>query len=114
MAYAWALAGGQLLAGAVALAKASSFFVPGWLRRVLVPPAVASFCAALPVFVLAGFAGVLPSEARLFLGTLAYAVSGLLMFRWLFPEILADVLRRLPGGPWLQGWLRLSPTTAEQ
>jgi O-antigen/teichoic acid export membrane protein len=107
VAYAWAVAAGQLAVGAIALAAASSRLAPGWLRSVLIPPALGSLLALGAVLVAESSGVASALVPRLCAGTGLYAVTVAVSLRGLFPGPLAAVLCRVPGGERLSGWLGL-------
>ncbi len=112
IAYAWAVAAGQLVVGTVALVVASPRLVPRWVESVLVPPVVAGLGAAAAVFGVE-HSGVVPGLVpRLLLGTGVYAIVVAGAFRGLFPGPLGALLSRVPGGARLGGWLGLRGAAA--
>lgn len=111
--YTWAVALGQLLAGAIALATASPLLIRGWLREVLPPPMICSLLAVGTTPVFDGLSVGSPLVIRLFISSATYVVMMMLALRVLFPSSLTAVLSRLPGGPRMQGWLRLLPPSVD-
>jgi O-antigen/teichoic acid export membrane protein len=107
VAYAWAVAAGQLAIGTVALAVASSRLAVRWVRPVLVPSAVSSLLAIGAVLLVEGSGVVSSLIPRLCLATCLYALTVAVSLRGLFPGPLAAVLSGVPGGGRVSGWLRL-------
>lgn len=107
LAYAWALAGGQVAAVIVAMILASPFLESGWVRRALLPPVVTSALAATALLLASRWDGGLPLVPGLCLHALVYALVAMLVMRGLFALPLNAVLTRLPAGErWLR-WLKL-------
>jgi hypothetical protein len=113
LVYAWAIAIGQLLAGAIAVATASPLFASGWVWIVLMPPITSSVLAAGAVVIISSFVEGAPPVVRLCLSGAVYALVILFTLRGFFPATCTAVLSRLPGGLRLQGWLRLLTPSAE-
>jgi len=107
VAYAWAVAAGQLAVGTIALAVASSRLAVHWIRSALVPPAVGSLLAIGAVLIVEGSGVISAVFPRLCLATCLYALTVALSLRALFPGPLAIVLSEVPGGGRVSGWLRL-------
>lgn len=107
VAYAWALAVGQGLAGVIALAAGSSLLAKGWIRAAVVPPAAGAGLAAAIVLVAAPALESLPLLARLVVNTLVFGLGLMLALRGLFPRPLAELLELVPGGTRVRAWLRL-------
>jgi len=107
LSYAWALAGSQLVAGAIALASASPLLTPGWARPTLVPPAVASLVGLGAVVAVERLGLALHVFAELCLESAVFFLALALTLRGVFPGALARVLSRAPGGDRLGGWLGL-------
>jgi O-antigen/teichoic acid export membrane protein len=106
-AYAWAVAAGQLAAGTIVLAVASSKLTICLFRSVLVPPAVGSLLAIGAVLLVEGSGPVSALIPRLCLATCLYALTVAVTLRGWFPGPLATVLSQVPGGERVSGWLRL-------
>jgi O-antigen/teichoic acid export membrane protein len=113
IAYAWAVAVGQLLTGGIALTIASPLLAQGWLRAALAPPIVCSFFAAGTVLALDSLVVGSPLVIRLSVSSVSYAIVILLTLCWIFPTSFAAVLRRLPEHTRVQGWLRLLSPSGE-
>jgi O-antigen/teichoic acid export membrane protein len=109
MSYAWAVAVGQLLAGGIALATASPLLISGWILLVLVPPMAGSILAAGARLAYDSLWVQSSPVVHLSISSAVYVIVMMLTLRILFPSSLAAALSRLPGGPRLQGWLRLLP-----
>ena len=106
--YGWAFGAGQLTLGAIALAAASPRLTVDWARTALVPPAVATLIAAGAVIAADRLAIASGFTARLLFDTAIYFLTLALSLRTLFPCSVAAILRRVPGGERVGGWLRLS------
>ncbi len=98
LAYAWALAGGQVAAVIVAMVLASALLEKGWVRRALAPPVITSALAATALLVTRQFDVNLQLIPRLCVHALVYALLFVLSMRFLFLSALVEVVRRLPGG----------------
>lgn len=107
VAYAWAVAAGQLLVGTITLAVASSSLAVRWVRLGLVPSAVSSLLAIGAVLIIDRSDVVSALIPRLCLATCLYALTVAVSLRGLFPGPLAAVLSVVPGGDRVSGWLRL-------
>lgn len=107
VAYAWAVGVGQLAVGTIALAVASPRLAVRWVHSALVPPVVGSLLAVGAVLILEGSGVVSAPNPRLSLATCLYALTVVVSLRGLFPGPLATVLRGVPGGGRLSGWLWL-------
>jgi len=107
VAYAWVVAAGQLVAGVMAMAAASSRLASGWARPVLLPPALASFLATAAVLVVESRGLGSSSVGQLWISTGVYGLTLGLTLRGFFPGALASLLSRIPGGDRLSSWLRL-------
>jgi hypothetical protein len=108
VAYAWAVAAGQLAVGMIALAVVSSGLALRWVRSALVPPVVGSLFGVGSVLIM-DVSGVISALIpRLCLATCFYAITVALSLRVLFPGPLAGVLSGIPGGGRVGRWLRLS------
>jgi O-antigen/teichoic acid export membrane protein len=107
VAYAWAVAAGQLAVGTTALAVASSRLAVRWVRSALVPPAVGSLLAIGAVLIVERSGVVSAPIPRLCLATCLYALTVAVSLRGLFPSPLASALSGVPGGERVSGWLRL-------
>lgn len=105
VAYAWAVAAGQLAVGTIALAVASSRLTVRWVRSVVVPPAVGSLLAIGAGLIVDGAISTL--TPRLCLATCVYAFTVAVSIRGLFPGPLVTLLSGVPGGGRVSGWLRL-------
>jgi O-antigen/teichoic acid export membrane protein len=105
--YAWALAAGQLAAGAIALVSASPLLAPRWAPSVVAPPAVASLGGLGAVVGIARFELVAPVFPELALESSVFFLVVALTLRAMFPGPLTRVLSRAPGGDWLGSWLGL-------
>ena len=112
VAYAWGIAAGQLLAGGTALAFASPLLAAGWVRATVVPPLAAGLLGVAVVSALGAIEPRLPLAARVGLHAATYGVVVAIALRGLFPRQLASVLRRVPGGGRLSGWLGLPAAPA--
>jgi PST family polysaccharide transporter len=112
LAYAWALAFGQLLAGGIALVSASPLLEARWTRSVLLPPGLASLGALAAVQALDGLVAGWPVGARLLASAGLYGLVFGGIIRGCFPASLATVLSLAPGGDRVRGWLRLSMAPA--
>lgn len=111
IAYVWAVALGQMIAGAVALSIASSLLPSRWMHTVVLPPTVASLLAVVAGAVAGDYLAALPPAVRLSLATLVYGVTLALALRVLFPGVLATVISRLPGGQQVTSSLRVASLT---
>lgn len=98
LAYAWALAGGQVAAVIGAMVLASPLLESGWTRRALAPPVVASALAATALMLTSRFDTGFQLVPGLFLHALVYGLVVVLVMRGLFAHPLKEVLIRLPGG----------------
>lgn len=108
VAYAWMAAGGQIVGAAAALAAASPLMARGWVRAVLLPPALSSVLAVGAVLaVRSAWPGPPEGASGLLLETAAYALALVAALRAFFPQVLTSVLSQAPGGDLLSGWLRL-------
>jgi len=106
LAYAWALAGGQVAAVIVAMVLASRLLESGWVRCALLPPVVTSALAATALVLMSRFDGRLQLVPGLCLHALVYGLVAMLVMRGVFPLPIKAVLIRLPGGErWLR-WLK--------
>jgi len=112
VAYAWAVMGGQGLAGVIALAASSSLLAKGWIRTVIVPPAAAAALAAAIVLVTGAALDSMPLLVRLMVNTASFGLGLMLALRGFFPRTLAELLERLPGGVRVRVWLRLDGAAA--
>jgi O-antigen/teichoic acid export membrane protein len=112
VAYAWAVAAGQLVVGTIAFAVASSRLGIPWVRPVLVPPAVGSLLAMGAVLFIEESSVVSAPIPRLCLVTCLYALTVAVSLRGFFPRHLATVLGGVPGGALVSGWLRLPEAPA--
>jgi O-antigen/teichoic acid export membrane protein len=110
LAYAWAVAAGQLAVGTIALALASSRLAVRWVRSALVPPAVGSLLAIGAVLIVERTGVISALIPRLCLATFLYALTLAVSLRGLFPVPLAALLSGVPGGGRVSGWLRLPVT----
>jgi O-antigen/teichoic acid export membrane protein len=108
LAYAWALAGGQMSAVIVAMVLASAFIESRWVHRALSPPVVASALAATALLMASRFDGRLQLVPSLLLHALVYTMIFVLSMRLLFLSALVEVVRRLPGGKRVAAWLALA------
>ena len=107
IAYAWAVAVGQVLSGAIALTTASPHFVPSWVRVVLIPPIVSSIFAVGGAMIADRLSLESPLMIRLFLSAFMYGLVMVIVLRGLFPMACSAVLSRVPGGSRVQDWARL-------
>lgn len=107
VAYAWAVAAGQLAVGTIALAVASSKLAVRWVRSALVPPAVGSFLGIGAVLIVEESGIISAPIPRLCVATSLYALTVAMSLRGLFPGPLATMLNRVPGGDRVRRWLRL-------
>lgn len=110
--YAWAVAIGQCLMAAVALAAATPLLAPGWPRSALIPPAVAGLVAGAGVLAVQTLGPDLPPAVELVVTGGVFTATMGLALRGLFPSPLAVLLARVPGGDRVSIWLRL-PTAPQ-
>ena len=112
VAYAWAVASGQIVVGAIALWKAGSLLNANWAREVVLPPLVSSIVASLVVWFFK--ADLLPAHmvARLAVVTITYGIVFLVVIRLIFWHSLAKLLSYVPGGPHLRRVLLVPVVTA--
>ena len=102
--YAWAVASGQIVTGAIALLAASSYFISGWMWNVLVPPIFSSLLAVEATLIVSQMGTEVPLIVRLALTTGMYLGVMLLTLRLFFPHSLLVLLDRLPHNLQRQGW----------
>ena len=102
VAYAWAVAGGQIMVGAIALWRAGPLLNVNWSREVVLPPLVSSIVASSAVWFLNK--DLLPTHmvTRLAVMTIAYSSIFLAVIRLIFWHSLAKLLSFVPGGPHLR------------
>jgi O-antigen/teichoic acid export membrane protein len=105
--YAWAVAIGQLLSSSIALFAASAFFVPGWIRSVLVPPLLSSALAMGVTLLVARLGTEVPLVARLLFTTSVYIGVTIVVLRLVFPTALLAIVNRLPVSILDKGWGKL-------
>lgn len=106
--YAWALAGAEVTVAVVTMTCASRYFTAGWIRIVLLAPAVASLVALTAMVAVEGALTFDVPVTRVIVGGTVYGATVLLAYRVLFPHELAAVVGRLPGGRRAGSWLRLA------
>jgi O-antigen/teichoic acid export membrane protein len=104
--YAWSLAAAQVIAGAAAFGAVSRCFEPGWVARVLVPPAVVAGVAAAASAGAALLAPPVPA-AQLAAAAASFTATSALALRVLFPAALYHLVSWLPNGRSIAAWLQL-------
>lgn len=107
VAYAWAFAGGQMLAAIVNGFVAERFLHAGWGRNVYAPAILSSAAGALGIVLIQRLGLRLPVQVLFTATAHAALVAGVLRFA--YPAQLSAVLVRLPAGARLQRILRLAP-----
>ena len=112
VAYAWAVAGGQIVVGAIALWRAGSLLNVNWAREVVLPPLVSSIVASLVVWSLKADLLAAHMVARLAVVTIAYGIVFLMVIRLIFWRSFAKLLSYVPGGPYLRRLLVVPVVTA--
>jgi len=105
--YAWAVAGGQLVAAATALGLASKYLRPGWTRSALLVPITTAAVATAGWWALCSIVELPSPPGRLALTAPTFCLAAGVALRVLFPGYLAGVLAQLPRGEHLLRWLRL-------
>ena len=106
--YAWAVAAGQLVAAATALAVASKYLHPGWTKAALLVPITATAVATAGWWAVRLAFDLSSPPDRLALTASTYCLAAGLALRTLFPGYLANVLAQLPRGDRILHWLRLT------
>ena len=112
VAYAWAVAGGQIMVGTIALWRAGFLLNVNWPREVVLPPLVSSIVAALVVWFLDGDLLATHIVARLIVVTVTYGAVFLAVMRLIFWYPLANLLSYLPGGAHLRRVLLIPVVTS--
>ena len=112
VAYAWTLAAGQLVTGAVALGAAARRLQPGWVRVALLPPLAASLAGGGAVLAARGVEPPMALAVRVAAHAVIYGIAASALLRGAFPRELGAVVERLPAGERLCGWLGLAPGAA--
>ena len=109
VAYAWALAAAQMLAASVALGTVSALFAPGWALSILGPPGVSAAAATALLLAVRGLWAAEPLALQLAVDSALYFLAVVFVLRGVFPGPLAQMLRGLPGGSRVLGWIGLLP-----
>lgn len=109
LAYAWALAGAQVVAAILSLGAAAPRVGAAGLSAALGPPLVAAAAAGCATLGLERLRPLhaLPATARLALTVIAYGLVFTVALRLLFARQTSRVLAYVPGGATVARWLRL-------
>ncbi|MBI3790168.1 MAG: oligosaccharide flippase family protein [Gemmatimonadetes bacterium] len=109
--YAWLVAGGELVAGVLAIGVASRHLRASWAWDVFAPGLAAAAGGAAAVLALKGTLVARPAGVQLAVGAPAFLLAALGTLRVGFPGVLRNIVGRLKGGPVLLRWLALRPST---
>jgi len=103
--YAWAVAGGQMLAAAVALITASTLFTADWKKTIILPPLLGAAGGCSGVWLLSRMIEGLPAILRLVIATAVYMLVFAFILRIVFRDKLKRMLLRVPGGGRIHQWI---------
>ena len=112
LAYAWALAAGQLVAVLVSGMLAARLLETGWMRRTVLPPVVATLLGGTALFLVTGLPVQTDGVMRLLFHSAVFGMVVSATVRLGFPGALRAVVARLPGGGRWNRWLKLDPAPA--
>lgn len=105
--YAWALALGQVAAAGVSAFLASHFLREGWWQRGFAVPVLVASCAAVVVIISNAWVTPFSAPVKLLIHSALFAGVALLILRGCFPELLRELVLRLPGHAYFAKALRL-------
>jgi O-antigen/teichoic acid export membrane protein len=107
LAYAWALALGQLVGTLIIARAASPDLQRDWRARAAGPPVTAAFLGAVVVLTVRPWTTNLPFVASIILSAALFGLTLLLALRLFFSRQLHEVVRRFPQGERVAKLLRL-------